>query len=172
MNVFVRSVWQGLLPSEFRQDPSLLRQASRVAALHLAMLIWVPVFGIVYLLLSTDCGQRNFLRRGAVDRQLDAAAPRNVSFVVRQPADGGRLVRLHGACLFDRRSHGAGHGLVRFDSDPGRADERHAQDSIGRCSVLPRSAVSPPGNISAIAASTKFRQPDCGFSNSPAWWAC
>ena len=48
--LFLRSLWDGLLPSEFRQDPELLRSANRVAALHLAMLIWVPVFGISLLL--------------------------------------------------------------------------------------------------------------------------
>jgi diguanylate cyclase (GGDEF)-like protein len=49
---FLRSLWHDLLPSKFRQDPSLLRQANRVAALHLAMVIWVPVFGIHYYLLG------------------------------------------------------------------------------------------------------------------------
>lgn len=56
MALFLRSLWDGLLPSEFRQDPELLRRANRVAALHLAMLIWVPVFGILYYLLGAPIG--------------------------------------------------------------------------------------------------------------------
>jgi diguanylate cyclase (GGDEF)-like protein len=50
--LFLRSLWEGLLPSATRQDPELLRRANRVAALHLAMLIWVPVFGVLYCLLG------------------------------------------------------------------------------------------------------------------------
>lgn len=50
--LFLRSLWDGLLPTAFRQDPELLRRANRVAALHLAMLIWVPVFGVIYYLLG------------------------------------------------------------------------------------------------------------------------
>jgi diguanylate cyclase (GGDEF)-like protein len=54
--LFLRSLWEGLLPSELRQDPELLRRANRVAALHLAMLIWVPVFGVLYYLLGAHIG--------------------------------------------------------------------------------------------------------------------
>lgn len=52
MAVFLRSLWSGLIPQEFRRDPELLRQAHRVAALHLAMLIWVPIFALLYYALG------------------------------------------------------------------------------------------------------------------------
>ncbi len=48
----LRAFWNEWIPPEFRQDPELLRQANRVAALHLAMLIWVPVFALLYYALG------------------------------------------------------------------------------------------------------------------------
>lgn len=52
MAIFLRALWNGLIPPELRRNPDLLRQANRVAGLHLAMLIWVPVFTLIYYALG------------------------------------------------------------------------------------------------------------------------
>jgi signal transduction histidine kinase/AmiR/NasT family two-component response regulator len=52
MLAYARAIWGGLIPAELRGDPQTLRRAHRVVAFHLAMLFWVPVFAIIYLMLN------------------------------------------------------------------------------------------------------------------------
>jgi diguanylate cyclase (GGDEF)-like protein len=55
--VLFRALWNELFPPEYRRDIDLLRQANRVAGLHLAMLVWVPVFAAFYYGLGAPtCG--------------------------------------------------------------------------------------------------------------------
>ncbi len=44
--------WDGLIPESLRADSDTRRRANRVAAFHLAMMVWVPVFAIIYYFLG------------------------------------------------------------------------------------------------------------------------
>ncbi|HTM54108.1 MAG TPA: diguanylate cyclase [Pirellulales bacterium] len=50
--VLLRACCERLLPPELREDVVLARQVRRVIALHLAMVIWVPLFSSLYYLLG------------------------------------------------------------------------------------------------------------------------
>ena len=48
----LRVIWERLFPIERWREPEVLRQAGRIVAFDLAMLIWVLIFAPVYLLLG------------------------------------------------------------------------------------------------------------------------
>ena len=52
MSNYLRIFWNALLPDEMRWEPDVLRQAKRVAALDLAMFVWVVIFAWVYHVLA------------------------------------------------------------------------------------------------------------------------
>src|SRR4051812_3783411 len=52
MSGLFRALCNGLISQSLRADPIAYRQAVRVAAFGLSMLIWVPVFALIYTILG------------------------------------------------------------------------------------------------------------------------
>ncbi len=66
MAAFLRQLWDDLIPAGMRRDPDTLRLANRAAAFHLAMLVWVPVFAMIYYLLGAPISSNIVLSAGVV----------------------------------------------------------------------------------------------------------
>lgn len=64
MKLYFRAFWNGLIPPELRRDGEVLRRANRVAAFHLAMLVWVPIFAVIYTLLGATLSSNIILCGG------------------------------------------------------------------------------------------------------------
>jgi diguanylate cyclase (GGDEF)-like protein len=60
------AIWNSLLAPEMRLNAPLMRQAKRVVALHLAMLIWVPIFTLLYYALSAPVSADVILSGGVL----------------------------------------------------------------------------------------------------------
>ena len=62
----IRAISHELVPHGHRQDPEVCRRASRLVAFTLAMLLWVPVFAIIYTALDAPVATNILLSGGAL----------------------------------------------------------------------------------------------------------
>ena len=64
----------GMIPIDTQWDPEKLRQANRVVGFSLAMLIWVPIFAVIYFALGGSLA--------SVRKFGQSAAPINVGVLI------------------------------------------------------------------------------------------
>lgn len=63
---FIRAVFRELVAQQHRADSEVCRHASRVVAFTLTMLLWVPVFAIIYTVLDAPVSSNVILSGGAL----------------------------------------------------------------------------------------------------------
>ncbi len=62
----IRAISYELVPHDHRQDPEVFRRASRLVAFSMAMLLWVPVFAIIYTVLDAPVSSSILLSGGTL----------------------------------------------------------------------------------------------------------
>jgi diguanylate cyclase (GGDEF)-like protein len=62
----IRAISYELVPHSHRRDPEVFRRANRMVAFSLAMLLWVPVFAIIYIVLGSPICSNIILSGGTL----------------------------------------------------------------------------------------------------------